>query len=107
MFALAHRVLAAGRPAVLDAVFLQPGERDAARGVAQALGVPFRGAWLEGAAETLRARLAARQGDASDAGPATLAGQLAHDPGPIDWLRLPAADLDAAAQRILDAAAWN
>jgi hypothetical protein len=32
-----------------------------------------------------------------------LDGQLARDPGPIDWLKLPASDLDAAAQRILAA----
>jgi aminoglycoside phosphotransferase family enzyme/predicted kinase len=107
MFALARRILAANRSVALDAVFLQPAERDLARGVAAEAGVPFRGAWLEGEAETLRARLAARQGDASDAGPATLAGQLSHDPGPIDWSRLPAGDLDVAAQRILDAAPWN
>ena len=103
MFALARRALAAGRSVVLDAVFLLPAERAAASGVAGEAFVPFQGVWLEGEPTELRQRLAARVGDASDAGPAVLDEQLARDPGPIDWLRLPAADLERAAQRILDA----
>jgi hypothetical protein len=48
----------------------------------------------------LKDRLAARHGDASDAGPAILESQLALDAGPIDWPIFDAADLDAAASRI-------
>ncbi|HEY2536148.1 MAG TPA: AAA family ATPase [Solirubrobacteraceae bacterium] len=103
MFDLARRALAAGRSVVLDAVFLEPAERAAASGVAGEAFVPFEGVWLEGDAAELRQRLAARVDDASDAGPAVLDEQLARDPGPIDWLRLPAGDLDGAAQRILAA----
>jgi aminoglycoside phosphotransferase family enzyme/predicted kinase len=100
MLGLARRVLAAGRAVVLDAVFLRPEERRAAAEVAQAAGVPFQGAWLHGEAPMLAERLAARAGDASDAGPATLEAQLLHDPGPIDWAILDAGDLAAAAARL-------
>jgi hypothetical protein len=103
MFALARRALAAGRSVVLDAVFLKPGERAAASGLAGDAFVPFQGVWLDGDADELRQRLAARIDDASDAGPAVLAEQLARDPGPIDWLRLRAGDLEAAARTILAA----
>jgi hypothetical protein len=65
--------------------------------------VPFQGVWLEGEPDELSARLAARGGDASDAGPEVLAEQLTRDPGPIDWLRLDAGDLDKAARRVLAA----
>jgi aminoglycoside phosphotransferase family enzyme/predicted kinase len=100
MLDLAGRLLAAGRAVVLDAVFLRPGERQAAADAAAAAGVPFQGAWLQGQAPMLADRLAARAGDASDAGPETLKDQLAHDPGPIDWPVLDAADLGAAATRL-------
>ncbi|HEY1425376.1 MAG TPA: AAA family ATPase [Caulobacteraceae bacterium] len=103
MLAIARRALAAGRSVVLDAVFLLPGERAAAQALAGDAFVPFQGVWLEGEPGELRPRLAARTGDASDADAAVLAEQLTRDPGPIDWLRLDAGDLEAAARRILAA----
>jgi len=107
MLALARRILAAGHAVVLDAVFLRPDERQAAASVATGAGVPFRGAWLRGETPMLARRLAARAGDASDAGPATLDEQLSHDPGQIDWTILDAADLGAAAARLAPQAAEN
>ena len=68
MLRLARRILAAGHCVVLDAVFLNPEERSAAEAVAREGDAPFRGVWLEGAPDQLRGRLAARRGDASDAG---------------------------------------
>jgi hypothetical protein len=100
LFAIARRVLAAGHAVVLDAVFLRPSERQAAADAAHDLGVPFQGVWLQGQAEMLGERLAARSGDASDAGPAILDEQLARDPGPIDWEIADAADLAGVAARI-------
>jgi aminoglycoside phosphotransferase family enzyme/predicted kinase len=103
LLSLARRVLATGQSVVLDAVFLRLGEREAAAALARELSVPFRGVWLQGPAAVLRGRLAARQGDASDAGPATLETQLAHDAGRIDWDIFDATDLPAAAARITGA----
>ncbi|HEX3916976.1 MAG TPA: AAA family ATPase [Caulobacteraceae bacterium] len=100
MFALAARVLKAGRSVVLDAVFQRPEERNPAAGLALELSVPFRGVWLEGPSAELRQRLAARTGDASDAGAAALDDQLARDTGAIAWQRFDARDLDAAAAAI-------
>jgi len=98
MLRLARRVLAAGHSVVLDAVFLRPEERESAETVVREAGVPFRGFWLDGQPDDLRGRLAARTGDASDAGPAALAEQLGRDPGPIGWRRL--ASIDAAVRRL-------
>jgi len=47
------------------------------------------------------AELASRAADASDAGPAVLDQQLAHDPGEIGWERIDAADPEPAAARII------
>lgn len=100
MFALARRVLAAGRSVVLDAVFQLPDERRPAATLASELGVRFDGFWLEGQPDELRRRLGARTGDASDATVATLEAQLAQEAGAIDWERCDAGDLAAAASRI-------
>jgi aminoglycoside phosphotransferase family enzyme/predicted kinase len=100
MFEIAEVVLAAGRSAVLDAVFLESADRKAAETVAAAAGAPFLGLWLEGRRAVLEDRLAARAGDASDADARVLAGQLARDPGGISWRRL-----DAAGAEIADPAA--
>jgi uncharacterized protein len=92
MLRLARRALGAGHAVVLDAVFLRSDERQAAEAAALAAAVPFRGVWLEGRPDDLRARLAGRTGDASDAVPATLDEQLGRDAGPIGWERVDAAD---------------
>jgi predicted kinase len=96
----ARRLLAAGRAVVLDAVFLRPEERAAARAIAADACVPFQGAWLQGRPDELRARLDARTGDASDADAAVLDEQLDRDPGVIDWQVHDAADLAGAADRL-------
>ncbi|HEY4030444.1 MAG TPA: AAA family ATPase [Caulobacteraceae bacterium] len=82
-------VLKAGRPVILDAVFLQPAERAAAQQAAQAAGVDFEGVWLDAPAEVMRQRLAGRTGDASDADIRVLEQQLTRDPGSIGWKRPP------------------
>ncbi len=52
--------------------------------------MPFTGLWLEAPPDRLMARVGARSGDASDASPAIVAKQLAHDPGLLDWRRIDA-----------------
>jgi aminoglycoside phosphotransferase family enzyme/predicted kinase len=92
MLSLARRLIGAGRAVVLDAVFLKPDERRAARALAAELAIPFHGVWLEGRPDLLAARLACRTGDASDADARVLQAQLTRDPGPIDWELADAAD---------------
>ncbi|MFI4933770.1 MAG: AAA family ATPase [Caulobacterales bacterium] len=101
MQAIARRTLAAGRSTVLDAVFLRAEERRGAEALADELGAPFEGVWLQGSPELLRARLAARTGDASDADARVLAEQLDRDPGPIDWRFADVADLNATADDLV------
>ncbi len=87
MFQAAGECLAAPWPVILDAVFLRPGERAAAEALAAHAGVPFEGVWLHAEPDTLRSRVAGRQGDASDADLGVLESQLALDPGEIGWTR--------------------
>jgi uncharacterized protein len=88
--------LRAGYSAVIDAVALREEERHSFAAVAAAAGVPFTGLWLDAPAETMRARIAGRRGDASDASAEILDRQLAHNPGALDWIGIDAGgDLDA------------
>ena len=83
MLAEARLALAAGAAVVLDGVFIDPRERAAAADLAREAGAPFAGEWLSPPHEVLRARVAARTGDASDATVAVLDRQLELDPGPL------------------------
>ena len=80
-------VLKAGRPVILDAVFLKLEEREAAEAAAIEAGVAFEGVWLDVPTEVMRGRLATRAGDASDADVEVLDRQLQRDPGEIRWKR--------------------
>jgi predicted kinase len=97
MFALARAALAAGQPVVLDAMFLDPAMRAAAESAAAPH--PFTGFWLEAPLGLLRARVAGRGADASDATVEVLDRTAAADPGPITWARLDAAGDALAAAR--------
>ncbi len=89
MFEAARAALAAGRCVVLDATFLDPAIRAAA---GQAAGdAPFTGFWLRAPLQVLRARIAARRGDASDATVEVMERAARADPGPLgDWVVLDA-----------------
>jgi uncharacterized protein len=87
MLARAERALRAGHSVVLDAVFARPEERQAAEALAQKVGVPFEGNWLEIQKKEAQARVAARIGDASDATPAVVERQFGYDLGEIGWKR--------------------
>ena len=79
-----HALLAleAGQSVIVDAVHARPEEREALAALAAAKGVAFTGLWLDAPAKTLRDRIAARTGDASDATPELVDVQLAYEIGP-------------------------
>jgi aminoglycoside phosphotransferase family enzyme/predicted kinase len=87
MIERAERVLRAGQSAILDAVFAKPEERAAAEALAERVGVPFEGVWLDVPKDVAQARVASRQGDASDATPAVVERQFGYDLGEIAWKR--------------------
>jgi hypothetical protein len=99
VFAMAAAALAGGQAVVLDGVFLDPAQRARAEAVARRAGLRFDGIWLEAPLAVLRARIAARRDDASDATEAVLLRAAAADPGPIDWRRIDAAQGTEAAAR--------
>ena len=71
---------------ILDATFLSPGLRRAAARTGRLL----TGIWLDAPLPELARRVRGRGGDASDATEAVLHRLAALDPGPIDWVRVPA-----------------
>lgn len=88
MFAAARQALGYGHSVVLDAVFLDATNRMGAEAAAGE--APFAGLWLEAPMEVLRARIAGRRGDASDATVAVLERAAQADPGPVSWHRIDA-----------------
>jgi len=84
----ALRALRAGCNVVLDAVFLQPEERHAARRMAHLADARFQGLWLEAPVDLRVRRTAARTGDASDADAQVARRQEEIEAGEISWRRL-------------------
>ena len=85
---LAHAILAAGWPVIVDAAFLKREDRTRFRGLAAELGADFCILHVEAPMNELQQRLAARSGDASEAGVAVLEKQL-------EWFE-PLDDLECA-----------
>ncbi|HYF08543.1 MAG TPA: AAA family ATPase, partial [Acetobacteraceae bacterium] len=90
LLALAGLAARGGHAVIADATFLDPADRAAIEGAARAAGLPFDGLWLEAPLDVLKARIAARHGDASDATEAVVERAAARDPGPIAWTRIAA-----------------
>jgi predicted kinase len=82
----ATMALAAGYSVIIDAVSLEPEQRQSFSTVAEAAAVPFSGLWLVAPAQTMEARLRARHHNASDASPEVLTQQLRQDVGLMDWV---------------------
>jgi hypothetical protein len=85
VIARAASLLAAGQAVIVDAVMLDPADREAVEQVARERGVRFDGLWLSAPAGTLAERVGARRGDASDATPEVVEAQLGVDPGALAW----------------------
>jgi predicted kinase len=87
---------AAGHSVIADSTFLDPAMRaDLAARVA------FTGIWLRAPLAVLEQRVAARQGDASDATVAVLRRSAARDTGPPEgWLAVDATDLGSAVAQV-------
>ena len=90
MISRARTLLGAGHSVIVDAVYLEDGDRARIEQVAADTGVPFTGLWLTAPTKTLLARVQRRKGDASDATAAVLQSQLEVDPGPLDWSKVDA-----------------
>ncbi|MGI8724170.1 MAG: AAA family ATPase [Methyloceanibacter sp.] len=86
----ARLALAAGHSVVLDGVHARPDERSAVRELAETFRVSFTGLWLEADPAILKARVAKRLGDVSDATPDVVEEQLAYDLGVLDFVRVDA-----------------
>jgi predicted kinase len=87
LIARAERILRAGHSVILDAVFAREDERQAAQALAEKVGVPFEGIWLDVPKDVAQARVAARRGDASDATPDVVERQFGYDLGDVQWER--------------------
>ena len=96
LFREAEHILALGHGVVLDAVFDRPEDRARVAAIAEAVGVPFEGLWLEAPVETLVARVEGRGDDPSDATAAIVRNQAARFAGGMEWRRVDAGgDIDA------------
>jgi uncharacterized protein len=84
----ARRILAAGHPILVDAVFAQAQERAALAAAAKAANIPLRGLFLTADLATRIARVGARVRDASDADEKIARAQESYDLGRLDWTQI-------------------
>jgi uncharacterized protein len=101
-------VATAGHGVIADATFMDLSLRERVRRAAGS--AHFLGVWLQAPLAVLEQRVAARQGDASDADLAVLRRAAAHDPGQGEWLGIEAIDAEAtlaAVCRALSPMLWN
>jgi uncharacterized protein len=86
----ARRILAAGHSAIVDAVFAQPQERDAAAAAAKSANVRLQGLFLTANLDARLARVGSRAGDASDADQKVAQAQEGYDLGALGWAQIDA-----------------
>lgn len=92
----ARLALGAGHSVILDAVYAQTGERNAAEDVARTTQVPFDGLWLTAPERELVRRVEHRRGDASDANADVVRQQIGYETGEVTWRKLDASGSPAA-----------
>ncbi|WP_324827692.1 AAA family ATPase [Qipengyuania zhejiangensis] len=91
LYDLVAKTVQAGWPVIVDAVFDYEDTRLGIERLAASLDVPFTGLWLQAPRATLHARVLARKGDASDAGPDVVDRQMARCIGSLgSWNRVDA-----------------
>jgi aminoglycoside phosphotransferase family enzyme/predicted kinase len=100
LIAAAEAALHGGQSVIADSTFLKTDLRADIEAVANRAGANFAGVWLEADLATLMSRVAARTGDASDAGPDVLRQAAQVDTGKITWQKLSATDLPEAARSV-------
>ena len=77
-----------GHSVIADAVFSNTEQRDAIARVAEKLGVPFQGLWLEAPLEVMVQRVTDRKANASDAKADIVQLQTGYNLGDISWSRI-------------------
>jgi predicted kinase len=100
LLAAVEEALRGGQSVIADSTFLNPDLRADIEAVAHRLGLEFFGIWLETDLATLVARVTARTGDASDAGPEVVRRAARVDTGDVTWRRLAANDLAETARQV-------
>lgn len=94
------RAAAPAHAVIVDGTFLGHGLAAAVARAAQAAGVPWLGVWLQAPLAELERRVAARQGDASDATVDVLRRAAADAVPPAGWMCLDATDLVVAQEEV-------
>ncbi|WES30978.1 AAA family ATPase [Varunaivibrio sulfuroxidans] len=84
----AEMVLLAGHSVIADAVFAGADERRAIAQVAERVGVPFDGLWLEAPEAVMVERVKRRINNPSDADAEIVRRQLNYDLGEVTWHRI-------------------
>lgn len=80
--------LEAGHSVIADAVFAKPRQRRAVAGLADEVGVPFDGLWMEAPTGVREERVKSRRRNVSDVTAEVARRQLAYDVGEIAWQRI-------------------
>lgn len=84
----ARTVLGAGFPAIADAVYADPAERNALEAAGRQMDAPFRGYWIDVPLEIRIERVTGRRADASDASADYLRAHPTREKGPMKWDRI-------------------
>ena len=88
LYAEVETALKTGHSVIADAVFSNTEQRDAIARVAEKLGVPFQGLWLEAPLEVMVQRVTDRKANASDAKADIVQLQTGYNLGDISWSRI-------------------